>query len=85
MRTLLIDNYDSFTYNLYQLLGEVTGRPPVVVRHDADWSQLSIEQFDSVVISPGFRFSAYASGIRASATSPHEPSTINHGRRTAGM
>lgn len=53
MRTLLIDNYDSFTYNLYQLLGEVTGRPPVVVRNDADWSQLSIEQFDSVVISPG--------------------------------
>jgi para-aminobenzoate synthetase len=53
MRTLLIDNYDSFTYNLYQLLGEVNGQPPVVVRNDAVWSELSIEQFDSVVISPG--------------------------------
>jgi para-aminobenzoate synthetase len=53
MRTLLIDNYDSFTYNLYQLLGEVNGRPPVVVRNDADWSQLAIEQFDAIVISPG--------------------------------
>ncbi|ETK35463.1 aminodeoxychorismate synthase component I [Microbispora sp. ATCC PTA-5024] len=53
MRTILIDNYDSFTYNLYQLLGEVNGRPPVVVRNDTDWSQVPIEEFDSVVISPG--------------------------------
>ncbi|MGA5323418.1 aminodeoxychorismate synthase component I [Streptomyces seoulensis] len=53
MRTLLIDNYDSFTYNLYQLLGEVNGRPPVVVRNGADWSALRLEEFDAVVISPG--------------------------------
>ncbi|TQS18803.1 aminodeoxychorismate synthase component I [Microbispora hainanensis] len=53
MRTILIDNYDSFTYNLYQLLGEVNGQPPVVVRNDADWSQVPIHEFDSVVISPG--------------------------------
>ncbi|MEI7029459.1 aminodeoxychorismate synthase component I [Streptomyces pratensis] len=53
MRTLLIDNYDSFTYNLYQLLGEVNGCPPVVVRNGADWSDLRFEEFDAVVISPG--------------------------------
>jgi para-aminobenzoate synthetase len=53
MRTILIDNYDSFTYNLYQLLGEVNGVPPVVIRNDADWSQISLEQFDAVVVSPG--------------------------------
>jgi para-aminobenzoate synthetase len=53
MRTLLIDNYDSFTYNLYQLLGEVNGRPPVVVRNDADWSEIELDRFDGVVISPG--------------------------------
>jgi len=53
MRTLLIDNYDSFTYNLYQLLGEVTGCPPVVVYNDAAWSELDLESFDGVVISPG--------------------------------
>jgi para-aminobenzoate synthetase len=53
MRTLLIDNYDSFTYNLYQLLGEVNGRPPVVVRNDADWSEIELDRFDAIVISPG--------------------------------
>ncbi|MER5640345.1 aminodeoxychorismate synthase component I [Kitasatospora sp. NPDC002227] len=53
MRTLLIDNYDSFTYNLYQLLGEVNGRPPVVVRHGADWSEIDFSEFDGIVISPG--------------------------------
>jgi para-aminobenzoate synthetase len=53
MRTLLIDNYDSFTYNLYQLLGEVTGVAPVVVRNDADWSEIELDRFDGVVVSPG--------------------------------
>lgn len=53
MRTLLVDNYDSFTYNLYQLLGEVNGQPPVVVKNGADWSQLRLDEFDAVVISPG--------------------------------
>jgi para-aminobenzoate synthetase len=53
MRTLLVDNYDSFTYNLYQFLGEVNGEPPLVVRNDDDWSAIPLDQFDSVVISPG--------------------------------
>jgi para-aminobenzoate synthetase len=53
MRTLLIDNFDSFTYNLFHLLAEVNGRPPVVVRNDVDWSSLDPRDFDSVVISPG--------------------------------
>jgi para-aminobenzoate synthetase len=53
MRTLLIDNYDSFTYNLSQLLGEVTGQAPVVVRNDVDWASLRLADFDAVVVSPG--------------------------------
>jgi len=54
MRTLLIDNYDSFTYNLFQLLAEVNGREPLVVRNDeARWSVLERLEFDNVVVSPG--------------------------------
>ena len=34
MKTLLIDNYDSFTYNLFQLLAEANGDEPLVVRND---------------------------------------------------
>ncbi|MGP3926318.1 aminodeoxychorismate synthase component I [Streptomyces sp. 8N616] len=53
MRTLLIDNYDSFTYNLHQLLGEVNGTPPTVVRNDVDWGSVDISAFDNIVVSPG--------------------------------
>ncbi len=54
MRTLLIDNYDSFTFNLYQLIAEVNGEPPLVVRNDrAPWSELRCLPFDNVVLSPG--------------------------------
>lgn len=54
MRTLLIDNYDSFTYNLFQLLAEVNGAEPIVVRNDeAGWDELERLEFDNVVISPG--------------------------------
>jgi para-aminobenzoate synthetase len=54
MRTLLIDNYDSFTYNLFQLLAEVNGVEPIVVRNDeAGWEDVAAEGFDAVVLSPG--------------------------------
>lgn len=53
LRTLLIDNYDSFTYNLYQLLAEVNGQPPLVVHNDVDWLQVPIDDVDNIVISPG--------------------------------
>jgi para-aminobenzoate synthetase len=54
LKTLLIDNYDSFTYNLFQLLAEANGEEPLVVRNDeAGWAELSELPFDNVVISPG--------------------------------
>jgi anthranilate synthase/aminodeoxychorismate synthase-like glutamine amidotransferase len=50
---LLIDNYDSFTYNLVQYLGEL-GQEPVAYRNDA----ITLEQIESlapshIIISPG--------------------------------
>jgi len=53
MKTLLVDNYDSFTFNLYQLCAEVSGTPPLVVRNDIAWEQLQALDFDNVVLSPG--------------------------------
>lgn len=53
MKTLIIDNYDSFTYNLYQYLGEL-GAEPEVYRNDelslADVRHMCPER---IVISPG--------------------------------
>src|SRR4051794_33887891 len=54
MYTLLIDNYDSFTYNLFHYLAEVNGHEPVVVRNDdPGWDLGRLRNFDNVVISPG--------------------------------
>jgi anthranilate synthase/aminodeoxychorismate synthase-like glutamine amidotransferase len=53
MRVLVIDNYDSFTYNLVQYLGEL-GADPEVVRNDrATVEELVARGPDRVVISPG--------------------------------
>lgn len=52
--TLLIDNYDSFTYNLFQMLAVVNGVEPLVVMNDDPaWSNLDLRRFDNVVVSPG--------------------------------
>jgi para-aminobenzoate synthetase len=54
MKTLLIDNYDSFTYNLFQLLAEANGDEPIVVRNDeASWEELARLDFDNILVSPG--------------------------------
>ncbi|WP_371498450.1 aminodeoxychorismate synthase component I [Kitasatospora sp. NBC_00374] len=54
MRTLLIDNYDSFTFNLFHYLAEVNGQEPVVVvNDDPTWRYEQLDGFDAVVISPG--------------------------------
>ena len=53
MRVLVIDNYDSFTYNLVQYLGEL-GTEPDVVRNDVHTvDELLTRGADRVVISPG--------------------------------
>lgn len=51
MRTLLIDNFDSFTWNLYHLIAKVAGTRPTVIKNDERKWRLS--DYDNVVISPG--------------------------------
>ncbi len=54
MSTLLVDNYDSYTYNVFHLLAAVTGEEPVVVHNDMiSWKALSRWDFDAIVLSPG--------------------------------
>ncbi|MGP5294999.1 aminodeoxychorismate synthase component I [Corynebacterium casei] len=55
---LLLDNHDSYTFNLYQLIAEVAGQSPLVVRAEhAEGESLpqrvSAGEFSHVVISPG--------------------------------
>ncbi|HPG27362.1 MAG TPA: aminodeoxychorismate/anthranilate synthase component II, partial [Myxococcota bacterium] len=53
MRLLMIDNYDSFTYNLVQYLGEL-GTEVDVVRNDAASVDALLERAcDGLVVSPG--------------------------------
>ena len=52
MRTLLVDNYDSYTYNLFQLIAQVQADEPVVIRNDES-AEVDLAEFDNVVISPG--------------------------------
>ena len=55
---LLVDNYDSYTYNLFHLIAAADGTPPVVIKNDRHaWDEL-VPSFKSglftrVVLSPG--------------------------------
>jgi anthranilate synthase/aminodeoxychorismate synthase-like glutamine amidotransferase len=53
MRVLVVDNYDSFTYNLVQYLGELEAEVEVV-RHDhATVDELLLRGYHGIVVSPG--------------------------------
>lgn len=53
MKVLLIDNYDSFTYNLVQLLGEFAVDIKVVRNDKTTVDEIAAQHFDKIVISPG--------------------------------
>jgi anthranilate synthase/aminodeoxychorismate synthase-like glutamine amidotransferase len=53
MRVLVIDNYDSFTYNLVQYLGELGAEPEVVRNDAATVPELMAWGPDRLVASPG--------------------------------
>lgn len=52
MKILVLDNYDSFTYNLVQYLREVSAYPIDVFRNDAI-SLEEVDGYDLIVLSPG--------------------------------
>ncbi|MBW2497336.1 MAG: aminodeoxychorismate/anthranilate synthase component II, partial [Deltaproteobacteria bacterium] len=53
MRLLMIDNYDSFTYNLVQYLGELGAEVDVVRNDAASVDALLARGAEGLVISPG--------------------------------
>ena len=53
MRVLVIDNYDSFTYNLVQYLGELGAEVEVVRNDRAEVGELLERGHDRLVVSPG--------------------------------
>ena len=52
-KVLVVDNYDSFTYNLVQYLGELGAEPDVVRNDRATVDELLARDPDRLVISPG--------------------------------
>jgi anthranilate synthase/aminodeoxychorismate synthase-like glutamine amidotransferase len=53
MRVLVVDNYDSFTYNLVQYVGELGATLEVVRNDHATVDELLIRGYDRVIVSPG--------------------------------
>ena len=51
-KILIVDNYDSFTYNLYHLISELGCSDIEVIRNDKIVLS-ELEQFDKIVLSPG--------------------------------
>ena len=64
MKLLVVDNHDSFTWNLVHLLARVGGAMPDVVLNDAP-ALPDLDQYDGIVISPG-------------PGTPEEPADLGH-------
>lgn len=52
MNVLVIDNYDSFTYNLVHMVEELTGNRAIVARNN-EISVDEVGEFDKILLSPG--------------------------------
>lgn len=52
MKILILDNYDSFTYNLVQMIEQIVGERVDVFRND-EIALEDIEQYDKIILSPG--------------------------------
>lgn len=52
MKIVVIDNYDSFTYNLVHAIKKISGLPVDVFRND-EIALKDLEKYDKIVLSPG--------------------------------
>ena len=52
MKILIVDNYDSFTYNLVHMVEKITGNFPAVFRND-EISIADVGNYDTIMLSPG--------------------------------
>lgn len=52
MKILIVDNYDSFTYNLVHMVEDITGKKPKVFRND-EITISEISTYDLLILSPG--------------------------------
>lgn len=52
MNLLILDNYDSFTYNLLQMVEDILGKEVSVIKND-EIDLKDLEQFDRIILSPG--------------------------------
>ena len=52
MKTLIVDNYDSFTYNLVHLVEKITGQKVTVWRNDEVETE-EVLKYDKIILSPG--------------------------------
>ena len=52
MKILIIDNYDSFTYNLVHMVEKITNQLPTVFRND-EITLEDIDNYDMIMLSPG--------------------------------
>lgn len=51
-KVIIIDNYDSFTYNLLHIVEELLGEEVLVVRND-EFKISDLEQYERIILSPG--------------------------------
>lgn len=53
MKILLLDNYDSFTYNLWDYLERLECHCTVIRNDFSNWKQITQQNWDGIVLSPG--------------------------------
>src|SRR3978361_2107177 len=84
MRVLVIDNYDSFTYNLVQYLGELGAEIEVIRNDKAEVAELLERGADRLVVSPGPRTPAQAGGSRGASPALAQAGPPPHGGGVPG-